>query len=41
MGMRGSHPRFFFVGRCATNKPLAALGHVVHDGDLAEALLDR
>jgi hypothetical protein len=25
----------------ATNKPLAALGDVVHDGDLAEAILDR
>lgn len=24
-----------------TNKPLAALGDVVHDGDLAEAILDR
>ena len=24
-----------------TNKPLAALGEVVHDGDLAEAILDR
>jgi len=24
-----------------TNKPLAALGHVLHDGDLAEAILDR
>ena len=24
-----------------TNKPLAALGGVVHDGDLAEAILDR
>ena len=24
-----------------TNKPLAALGDVLHDGDLAEAILDR
>jgi len=24
-----------------TNKPLAAWGHVLHDGDLAEAILDR
>lgn len=24
-----------------TNKPLAVLGEVVHDGDLAEATLDR
>ena len=24
-----------------TNKPLAAWGDVVHDGDLAEAILDR
>jgi DNA replication protein DnaC len=24
-----------------TNKPLAALGQVLHDGDLAEAILDR
>lgn len=24
-----------------TNKPLAALGHVLHDGDLAEAIIDR
>ncbi len=24
-----------------TNKPLAALGHVLHDADLAEAILDR
>jgi DNA replication protein DnaC len=24
-----------------TNKPLAALGHVLHDSDLAEAILDR
>jgi len=24
-----------------TNKPLAALGEVLHDGDLAEAILDR
>ncbi len=24
-----------------TNKPLAALGSVLHDGDLAEAILDR
>ena len=24
-----------------TNKPLAALGAVLHDGDLAEAILDR
>lgn len=24
-----------------TNKPLAALGDVVRDGDLAEAILDR
>lgn len=24
-----------------TNKPLAALGDVVHDGDLPEAILDR
>jgi DNA replication protein DnaC len=23
------------------NKPLAALGQVLHDGDLAEAILDR
>jgi DNA replication protein DnaC len=24
-----------------TNKPLAALGQLLHDGDLAEAILDR
>ena len=24
-----------------TNKPLAAWGHVLHDGDLAEAIIDR
>jgi DNA replication protein DnaC len=24
-----------------TNEPLAALGDVLHDGDLAEAILDR
>lgn len=24
-----------------TNKPLAALGGLLHDGDLAEAILDR
>ena len=24
-----------------TNKPLAGLGDVLHDGDLAEAILDR
>ena len=24
-----------------TNKPLAAWGQVLHDGDLAEAILDR
>src|SRR5690606_20586487 len=24
-----------------TNKPLAAMGQVLHDGDLAEAILDR
>jgi len=27
--------------RLTTNKPLAALGDVLHDGDLAEAILDR
>jgi DNA replication protein DnaC len=26
---------------CTTNKPLAAWGHVLHDSDLAEAVLDR
>ncbi len=25
----------------STNKPLAALGQVLHDADLAEAILDR
>ena len=25
---------------CATSKPLAALGQVLHDSDLAEAILD-
>jgi DNA replication protein DnaC len=34
----------YLVGRpmlLTTNKPLAALGTVLHDGDLAEAILDR